>query len=98
MRCTWCGAAVEPPGEEPWVEDSILLPTCCFSEACFAASNEAGKPLFAWVRALQHRAGRVIQTIGGPPTEVGQMTREVETRDAREMRGEPPDLSGWLLF
>lgn len=24
--------------------------------------------------------------------------RDVEERDAREMRGEPPDMTGWLLW
>lgn len=33
-----------------------------------------------------------------PDAAVMRCAADVERRDARELRGEPPDMSGWLLF
>ena len=83
MRCAWCER------EATAYLDAEVSPPCCEAAACVRASGEAFDAVERHRDAL---AGRLSDE------QLRAAEAQATERDARELRGEPPSMEGWLLF
>ena len=87
-RCSWCER------EATEYAEAAYIPRCCDAEPCLEASSDVNNALWYW-RERSYGGARPA----GPRALLMLTAAEdaAEARDARELRGEPPDMSGWTI-
>jgi hypothetical protein len=97
VRCAWCER------EATVYVEARYLPPCCGDEACIAESADVGNALWEARDKGASRLADYERRAGGDAITTAMRNctgaeDAVEARDARELRGEPPDMSGWTIF
>lgn len=88
-RCSWCEReATEYVG-------AAYIPRCCDAEPCREASSAVNHALWDW---RDQSYGRARPAGARSLRALAAAEDAAEERDARELRGEPPDMSGWTIF
>lgn len=86
MRCAWCS----------WIAEYNLSVEALVPPHCHRHLPQ-GREIFNAFRAWH--PGPTLGWWGGPHhVETLRLRADVIARDARELRGEPPSMEGWVLF